>query len=310
MNNKFYDIAFNESLTFYTFELYCSPKDREIVDCTKEFLSQGFLKDSLWDKYAKYTYKCKDCSNFKHEIGFYFGNGHYTNGFSTKETFVINVKNTEELNLVVENLPTNTKTIWIGSTNPVDYSAFEKLVCLQTVCIRLKAKDILWDMRKTPNLDVLEIQLGASAPEITEIKRAENLRHLCLNIHTSQINNTVIPTFSFLKEMSNLDSLVISGVAPQDGHIDDLINIPNLKRLWISPHIYSTEDYAKFEALKFKIYDEYGIYAYDKEATIEDIRPLGRGKRYFTSEKSKEKFIVQYKSLMQTSMKSAMTKQM
>ena len=52
--------------------------------------------------------------------------------------------------------------------------------------------------------------------------------------------------------------------------------------------------------LKFKIYDEYGIYQYDKEeATIEDIRPLGKGKRYFRSEKSKEKFIAQYKTLMQ-----------
>ncbi len=300
MNNKFYDIAFNESLTFYTYELYCSPEDRDIVNCTKEFLNQGFLKDSIWDKYAEYSYKCKDCPYFKHDIGFYFGDGHYTNDFSTKETFVISVKNTEELNIVVENLPTNTKTIWIGSTKPINYSALEKLPQLQTVSIGLGAKDILWDMQKTPNLDVLEIQLGANAPEIIEIKKAKNLRHLCLNIHTSQINKTVIPTFSFLKEMPHLDSLVISGVTTQDNNIEDLINIPNLKRLWISPDIYSTEDYAKFEALKFKIYDEYGIYEYDKEeATIEDIRPLGRGKRYFKSEKSKEKFIVQYKSLMQ-----------
>ena len=300
MNNKFYDIAFNDSLTFYTYELYCSPENREIINCTEEFFNQGFLKNSVWDKYAEYSYKCKDCPHFKHDIGFYFGDGHYTNNFSTKDTFMISVKNTEELNLVVENLPINTKTIWIGSTKPIDYSALEKLSRLQTVCIGLGAKDILWDMEKTPNLDVLEIELGANAPEITKIKKAKSLRHLCLNIHTSQINNTVIPTFSFLKEMPNLDSMVISGVTAQDDNIDDLINIPNLKRLWISPDIYSTEDYAKFESLKFKIYDEYGIYEYDKEeATIEDIRPLGKGKRYFRSEKSKEKFIAQYKSLMQ-----------
>ena len=155
MNNNFYDIAFNESLTFYTYELYCSPEDREIVNCTKEFFNQGFLKDSMWDKYAEYSYKCKDCPHFKDDIGFYFGDGHYTNDFSTKETFVISIKNTEELNLVVENLPINTKTIWIGSTKPINYSALEKLIQLQTVCIGLGAKDILWDMQKTPNLDVL-----------------------------------------------------------------------------------------------------------------------------------------------------------
>jgi len=300
MNNKFYDIAFNESLTFYTYELYCSPEDREIVNCTEEFFDQGFSKDSVWDKYAEYLYKCKDCPYFKHDIGFYLGDNHFTNDFSNKEIFVIKVKNTEELNLVVDNLPINTKAIWIGSIKPINYSALEKLNELQTVCINLTAKDILWDMEKTPNLDVLEIELGANAPEITKIKKSKSLRHLCLNIHISQTNNTVIPTFSFLKEMPNLDSLVISGVSAQDNNIDDLINIPNLKRLWISPDIYSTEDYAKFESLKFKIFDEYGIYQYDKEeATIEDIRPLGKGKRYFKTEEAKEKFIVQYKNIMQ-----------
>lgn len=300
MNNKFYDIAFNETLAFYIYELYCSPEDREIVNCTEEFFNQGFFKDLVWDKYAEYLYKCKDCPYFKHDIGFYFGDNHFTNQFSNKEIFVITVKNTEELNFIVEHLPSNTKALWIGSTKPVDYSALEKLTQLQTVHLGLRAKDILWNMEKTPNLDVLEIQLGANAPEIKGIKKAKNLRHLCLNIHTSQVNHTVIPTFSFLKEIPNLDSLVISGVTAQDNNIDDLINIPNLKRLWISPDIYTTEDYAKFETLKFKIYNEYGIYEYDKyDASIEDIRPLGKGKRYFKTEKSKENFIMQYKKLMQ-----------
>ena len=196
-------------------------------------------------------------------------------------------------------MPRDAKTLWIGGTNAINYFALEKLTQLQTVCIGLKAKDILWDIEKTPNLDVLEIELGANAPELTEIKKAKRLRHLCLNIHISQTNNTVIPTFSFLQEMPKLDSLIISGVTTQDNNIDDLINIPSLKRLWISPDIYPTEDYAKFEALKFKIFDEYGIYEYDSEdVTIKDIRPLGKGKRYFLSEESKEKFISHYKNLM------------
>lgn len=165
MNNKFYDIAFSKSLTFYTYELYCSPENREIVNCTEEFFNQGFLKDSVWDKYAEYLYKCKDCPYFKHDIAFYFGDNHFTDNFSKKEIFVIQVKNTEELNLVVDNLPINTKAIWIGSIKSINYSALEKLTELQTVCINLTAKDILWDMEKTPNLDVLEIQLGTNAPK-------------------------------------------------------------------------------------------------------------------------------------------------
>ena len=299
MNNKFYDIAFNDSLSFYTYEMYCSFKNRESINCTEEFHNQGFFKNSTWDCYAEYLYKCKDCPYFKHDIGFYFGDNHYTNDFSNKKIFVIKIRNTEELNLVVENLPDMTKAIWIRANKPINYSALEKLTKLQTVYMELTSKDILWNMDKTPNLDVLEIELGSNAPELSKISKGKSLRHLCLNTHISQTNNTIIPTLSFLKEMPNLDSLVISGVATQDNNIDDLINIPNLKRLWISPDIYSTEDFAKFEALKFKIYDEYGIYeSHEEEPTIEDIRPLGKGKRYFKSEKSKEKFILKYKNMM------------
>ena len=84
--NEFYDIAFNESLTFYSYEFRCSSDDREIVNCTDEFFDQGFLKDSVWDRYAEYQYKCKDCPYFKHDIGFYFGDHHFSNDFSNKET--------------------------------------------------------------------------------------------------------------------------------------------------------------------------------------------------------------------------------
>ena len=167
MNNKFYDIAFNDSLSFYTYEMYCSFENRESIDCTEEFHNQGFFKNSTWDCYAEYLYKCKDCPYFKHDIGFYFGDNHYTNDFSNKEIFVIKIRNTEELNLVVENLPDMTKAIWIRANKPINYSALEKLTKLQTVYMELTSKDILWNMDKTPNLDVLEIELGSNAPELS-----------------------------------------------------------------------------------------------------------------------------------------------
>lgn len=53
------------------------------------------------------------------------------------------------------------------------------------------------------------------------------------------------------------------------------------------------------DGVKNEIFDEYGIYAYNEEATIEETRPLGKGKRCFKNEKSKEKLIVQYKNMMQ-----------
>lgn len=53
--------------------------------------------------------------------------------------------------------------------------------------------------------------------------------------------------------------------------------------------------YGKFEALKFKIYDEYGIYKNGDDY----MRPLGKGGRLFHSTKSKEKFEEEYRALMQ-----------
>ena len=300
MNNNFYDIAFHDTLGFYTYEMRCTGEERENVRCTEEFFNQGFLEDSVWDKYAEYLYKCKDCPYFKHDIGFYYGDNHFTNNFASKEIFVVQVKDTEELNLVVDQLPINTIAIWIGARKSINYSALEKLTQLQTVCISVTANDVLWNMEKNPDLDVLEIELGATAPDLTKLQNAKSLRHLGLTVHISQTHNTVIPSFAFLSQMPNLDSLVISSVSAQDDNIDDLIKIPSLKRLWISPHLYSTEDYAKFEALKFKIYDEYGIYEHNREEpTIQEIRPLGKGKRYFKTEEAKDKFIQRYKSMMQ-----------
>ncbi len=299
MENKFYDIAFRDSLTYYRYDLRCSGQNREDEKCLEEFEEQGFFKDFEWDRYAEYQYKCKDCPHFKHHVGFYFGDDKYTNDFSSKEIFVVGVGDTEELNRVVENMPVCAKALWIGGRKSMNYSALERLTGLESVCIGLNSGDVLWDMTKTPSLEVLEIQVGMNPPDITRIGESASLRHLGLLTLTSQVGNTVFPSLSFLKTMPSLDSLVLSNVASAEGSIDDLIEIPSLKRLWVSPHLFSTEDYAKFEALRFKIFDEYGIFKSEREeSAIEDMRPLGRGKRWFKNEQSKEKFSRLYKSMM------------
>ena len=43
----------------------------------------------------------------------------------------------------------------------------------------------------------------------------------------------------------------------------------------ISPNLFPTECYAKFEAKRFKLSEEYGIYCEDGG----DIYPFGKGKR-------------------------------
>lgn len=37
MNNEFYDIAFNESMSFFTHELYCSAENKKLLVAQKNF---------------------------------------------------------------------------------------------------------------------------------------------------------------------------------------------------------------------------------------------------------------------------------
>jgi hypothetical protein len=53
------------------------------------------------------------------------------------------------------------------------------------------------------------------------------------------------------------------------------------------------QDFAKFEALKFKIFEEYGIFQNGDFSC-----PLGKGERIFRSEKSKEVFKQKYYDIM------------
>ncbi len=293
----FYNIAFEEGLAFHRLDMYCSADNREEVACTDEFYRQGFLKDLVWDTYAEYQYKCKNCPYFKHNIGYYYGEGKHTDNLNEKEIFVISVKNTDDLNKAVGLLPKHTKALWLNSIASIDYSAIADLSMLETVCIDVTKNITLWDMTKTPNLQMLELNVGTNVPDLSALKAAKSLRHFGMIVHISQINNSFIPSFSTFKEMPSLDSLTLSGIASEDNNIDDLIEIPNLKRLWISPNIFTVEEYAKFEALKFKISEEYGIYSFNEEEN--EYCPYGKGKRRIKTQKAKEKFMAEYKVLME-----------
>ncbi len=294
---NFYDIAFNEGLCFYQLDMTCSFENREEIGCTNEFYNQGFLKDLVWDTYAEYRYKCRNCHYFKHDIGYYYGDKKFTDNFSEKEIFMIAVKNTEDLDNAIKLLPKHTKALWLSSMGSIDYSSIADLPKLETVFIDISKNIALWDMSKTPNLQVLELNVGTIVPDLSGLKNAKSLRHFGLITHISQINKSIIPSFNIFKAIPVLDSLTLSGITSTDNHIDDLIAIPNLKRLWISPNIFSVEEYAKFESLKFKISDEYGIFSFNEEEN--EYYPFGNGKHRIKSKNAKERFAKEYKSLME-----------
>ena len=104
-----------------------------------------------------------------------------------------------------------------------------------------------------------------------------------------------VDSFYPLTKLPNLKELALECAMCSDGNIDNLINIPNFEKLWISPHTFETEQFAKFEALKFKIYDEYGIYKNGDDY----VRPLGKGGRTFRSEKEKIAYQEEYAKMME-----------
>ena len=152
-----------------------------------------------------------------------------------------------------------------------------------------------WNFTKTQKLKVLEYVSNTHMTDISEMSSAVSLEYFGISTLMGRLDKlSYVDSFYPLTKLPNLKELALECAMCSDGNIDNLINIPNLEKLWISPHTFETEQFAKFEALKFKIYDEYGIYKNGDDY----IQPLGKGGRLFHSAKAKEKFEEEYRSLM------------
>ncbi len=273
-------------------DIFCSFEQKEEIKCREEFFEQGFCKNSNWDLGAEYRYKCHTCRYFHHDIGFYFGDGVYSNDFDSKDTFFIKVKTSNELAQVVKHMP-NAKSVFLIQGRNFDLSPIEELTTLESIQFDIGSKDVLWDMSKTPNLRVLEIWMGKTPAPLDMLSKAHSVEYFNLQAFVSQTSATVLPSFDFFKGMVNLKGVVLAAVTNASKNIDALIELTRIERLWVSPNLFPTEEYAKFEARKFKIYNQFGIFGNNDFSC-----PFGIGKRQFQSEKSKERFLCEYKSLM------------
>ncbi len=94
-------------------DIFCSFEQKEEIKCTEEFYEQGFCKDLNWNLGAEYQYKCHACPYFHHNLGFYFGEGVYSNDFDSKASFFIKVKTSNELAQVVKHMP-HAKSVFLS----------------------------------------------------------------------------------------------------------------------------------------------------------------------------------------------------
>ena len=275
----------------------CDYNIREEIGCIEKFRKWGFLKDLKWDFFAEYKALCKNCKHYKHDIGVYFGNGNCTDNFQNKNTILCRtkIKNQDELSLFISLVPKTVKAIYFDDVQTADLSALTKLISLECVVISYCPKLIsFWDFEKTPSLKVLKYTANSHIKDLSELSKAENLEYFEIDSLISNTNINYVDSFYPLTKLKNLRQVSFSALTCLDKNIDNLINIPNLCKMWISPNTFPTEDFAKFETLKFKIYDEYGIYQNGKDF----ICPLGKGKRFFTSDKAKDKHLKNYLELM------------
>ncbi len=272
--------------------LFCSFEEKESIKCTDEFLGQGFIKNSVCDLGAEYKYKCSSCPHFHHEIGFYFGDGLYSKDFEQKDTFYINARTTRELDEVVKHMP-RAKKVYLVHGKKFDLAPIEQLSELESIQLALGTRDILWDISKTEKLRMLEIWVGIRPPTLDRLVTAENVEYLSIHTIETQNASTVLSSFDFFEGMINLKYLVLWGVTNGQKSMAALMKLPKLERLWISPNIFETSEYAEFEAKRFMIFDEYGVF---EKFGFEF--PLGIGRRKFRNRRSKEKFLTEYTALM------------
>ena len=275
----------------------CEYEIRCEIGCTETFFNSGFLKNSVWDRYAEYKLLCKECPHYTHNIGIYFGNGHTTDNIQEKDTVWCRckIKSREELQEALSFFPKNTKAIFFDDIRMDSLNELEAFPDLECVLIGYAQKLIhFWDFPKTPKFKVLEYVANTHLTDLSELAHAKSLEYFGIEAPVSRVNLTYVDSFAPLKRIPSLKEVSLSSVMCTDNNIDNLIDIPNLEKLWISPHTFSTEDFAKFEARKFKIYEEYGIY----QNSDDYVRPLGKGGRCFRSDTAKEKFSQEYQQML------------
>ena len=280
----------------YITEVYtCSYSIYEKIGCVKLFHEMGFFKNGRWDEYGKYQTLCKKCDYFIHSVGVYFGQGNYTEDIQTKETvFCYKISTQEELLQVVSTISKSTKVLILNDVRVEDLTALNNLRELECVLICYCPKlNAFWDFQNTPNLKVFRYTGNKYLLDITQIGEALNLEYFEMDFLTSQTNNNHVYSFRPLTKLKKLKEVVLRGVTCLDDNIDALIHIENLEKLWISPNAFSVEAFAKFEALKFMIYNEYGIFQAEDYSC-----PLGKGQRSFRSQQSRENFKQKYSDLM------------
>lgn len=279
----------------YLFEHFyqtCTIESKNMINCRGIKLDDNY---SWIDVILDGEKTCGECSYCIERQGFYYGKNKFSENFENQEFVTLNkIRTQEEFESVCKRISSRIKGIVIrGAVS--DASPLECFKSLEFVVFEGQRMTKFWDTSQNPKLRILTVWVNKNLKSLSGIERAENLE--CLQFYTSFSDVSVhkIDSLEPLSKLEKLKEIIISATEPIDHNIDYLINLPNLDYLWISPNLFATECYAKFEAKKFKLSDEYGIYCEESD----DIYPYGKGKRTMHTAEQKQRYLAEYSKLLQ-----------
>jgi len=276
---------------FKNFYQTCTEQSKKTINCRGIALCENY---SWMDVILDGEKTCRECEFRAERQGFYFGKNEFSANFEKQEFVILEkIRTQEEFEKVCERISAGVKGIVIRGAIS-DASPLEQFEFLEFVVLECQKITRFWNTSKTPNLRMLTVWMSKNLKSLSGLENASNME--CLQFYTSFSDVAVhkIESFSPISKLENLKELIVSATEPLDHNIDYLIGLPNLEYLWISPNLFPTESYAKFEAKKIKLSDEYGIYCEESD----DIYPYGKGKRVMHTAEQKKRYLSEYNELL------------
>lgn len=269
----------------------CSAESKQRLQCSGVEISQGYS----WLDVAIYgDRKCRNCEYIYERQGFYYGKGVYSAAFEEQKYVTLNnIRTQEEFESVCSRINPDVQGIVIRGaiTNALPFERFEKL---EFIALNGQRIEQFWDLSKNPNLHMLTIYGNKHLKSVKGIEGAKKLACIQFLTNISSVDTVKIDSLEPLSKLPELKEVILSATEPLDHNIDYLIRLEKLEYLWISPNLFPTQSYAKFEAQKFMLSDAYGIYLEDGE----DIFPYGKGKRVIHTAQQREKYLKEYLKLL------------
>lgn len=271
----------------------CSENSKKSIRCTGV---EGKAETISWlDVVLDGESKCGRCEFKTEKQGFYYGKGEFSKDFQNREYVCLSkIQSQEEFEKICENFSRELKGIRIHG-RVSDLSLLERFVELEFVYLEGQRISHFWNMGCNPKLRAVTVFGNKYLTSLKGIEKAENLECIQFLTPTSSIHTVKIDSLAPLADLPNLREVVLSHISPLDNNIDHLIHMPKLEYLWVSPNVFLTECYAKFEAKRFMLGHAYGIYLEEGA----DIYPYGKGKRIMHTQAQKERYLGEYYELME-----------